>query len=47
MDLYINNITPKSELEKKEIIRANKNSFKYDGKPSKKDRRALNDYLND
>ena len=47
VDLYINNITPKSELEKKAIIRANKNSFKYDGKPSKKDRRTLNDYLND
>ena len=28
-------------------INLNKNNFKYDGKPSKKDRRDLKNYLND
>jgi ribosome-associated heat shock protein Hsp15 len=37
VDLYIKNVTPISELEKKETIRSNKNNFKFDGKPTKKD----------
>ena len=47
VELYIKNITPVSELEKKEIIISNKSNFKFDGKPSKKDRRDLNEYLNE
>ncbi len=47
VDLYIKNVTPISELEKKETIRSNKNNFKFDGKPTKKDRRDLNQYLNE
>ena len=37
----------KFSINKKEIINLNKNNFKYDGKPSKKDRRDLKNYLND
>mgnify|MGYP006094407935 FL=1 len=47
VDLYLKNVTPISELEKKETIRSNKNNFKFDGKPTKKDRRDLNEYLNE
>jgi|TARA_B110000438_G_scaffold59164_1_gene59257 ribosome-associated heat shock protein Hsp15 len=47
VELYIKNITPVSELEKKEIIISNKRNYKFDGKPSKKDRRDLNEYLNE
>ena len=46
VNLYIDNITPNSEINKKEIINLNKNNFKYGGKPSKKDRRDLKNYLN-
>lgn len=47
VELYVQNITPKSELEKREIINTQKRNFKFDGKPSKKDRRDLNEYLNE
>ena len=46
-ELYIQNITTKSELEKKETLSSQKKNFKFDGKISKKDRRDLNKYLNE
>jgi ribosome-associated heat shock protein Hsp15 len=46
VELYIENITPKSELEKKIMINAQKKNYKFDRKPSKKERREINKYLN-
>ena len=47
VELYVKNITPKSELEKREIINSQKKNFKFDGKLSKKDKRDINKYLNE
>ena len=47
VDLYILDITPKVELEKKETLLNNKNNFKFKGKPTKKERRDIQDYLNE
>jgi ribosome-associated heat shock protein Hsp15 len=47
VEIYIVNLTPKTELEKKEIIQNNKNNFRFKGKPSKKERRDIQDYLNE
>ena len=47
VDIYLLNITPKIELEKNEILQKNKNNFKFKRKPSKKERRDIQDYLNE
>ncbi|MDA0758219.1 MAG: S4 domain-containing protein [Bacteroidetes bacterium] len=47
VDIYLLNITSKIELEKKETLSNNKTSFKFKGKPSKKERRDIQDYLNE
>ena len=46
IDIYLLNMTPKIELEKKEVL-LNNNNFKFKGKPSKKERRDIQDYLNE
>ena len=47
VELYVKNITPKSELDKREIINSQKKNYKFDGKLSKKDKRDINKYLNE
>tara|TARA_B100000780_G_scaffold279157_1_gene256043 strand:+ start:9868 stop:10227 length:360 start_codon:yes stop_codon:yes gene_type:complete len=47
VDLYLKDLTPKSENEKKEILNKYKNNFKYESKPSKKERRDINEFLNE
>ena len=46
IDIYLLNMTPKIELDKKESL-LNNNDFKFKGKPSKKERRDIQDYLNE
>ena len=46
VDLYLKDLTPISENEKKEILLKTKNNFKFKGKPSKKERRDINEFLN-
>ena len=46
IDIYLLNLTPKIELEKKQSL-INNNNFKFKGKPSKKERRDIQDYLNE
>ena len=46
IDIYLLNMTPKIELDKKELL-LNNNDFKFKGKPSKKERRDIQDYLNE
>lgn len=47
LNLYLKDITPKSENEKKEILSNSKDNFKFKGKPSKKERRDINNFLNE
>ena len=47
VDLYLKDLTPQSENEKKEILNRTKNNFKFKGKPSKKERRDINEFLNE
>ena len=47
VDLYLKDLTPKSENEKKEILLKTQSNFKYKGKPSKKERRDINEFLNE
>ena len=47
VDLYLKDLTPISENEKKEILLKTKNNFKFKGKPSKKERRDINEFLNE
>ena len=47
MDLYLKDLTTQSENEKKEILLKTKNNFKFKGKPSKKERRDINEFLNE
>tara|TARA_B100001094_G_scaffold122617_1_gene118330 strand:+ start:9202 stop:9561 length:360 start_codon:yes stop_codon:yes gene_type:complete len=47
VELYVKNITPKSELIKIEIIKSQKKNYKFDRKLSKKDKRDINKYLNE
>jgi len=47
LNLYLMDITPKSENEKKEILSNLKDYFKFKGKPSKKERRDINNFLNE
>ena len=47
LDLYLKDITPRTEKEKKETLLKIKNNFKFKGKPSKKERRDINDFLNE
>ena len=47
LDLYLKEITPKTEKEKKEVMSKIKNNFKFKGKPSKKERRDINNFLNE
>ena len=46
IDIYLLNMTPKIELDKKESL-LNNNDFKFKGKPSKKEGRDIQDYLNE
>ena len=47
VDLYLKDLTPQSENEKKEILLKTKNNFKFKGKPSKKERRDITEFLNE
>ena len=47
VDLYLKDLTTQSENEKKEILLKTKNNFKFKGKPSKKERRDINEFLNE
>ena len=46
VNLYIEDLTKETEIEKKKIIKLNRTSFKFENKPSKKDRRKLKNFLN-
>lgn len=47
VNLYLRDLTPKSENEKKDLMVGIKNNFKFKGKPSKKERRDINNFLNE
>ena len=47
VDIYLKDLTPKSENEKKEILLKTQSNFKYKGKPRKKERRDINEFLNE
>ena len=47
VDLYLKDLTTQSENEKKEILLKTKNNFKFKGKPSKKERRDISEFLNE
>ena len=46
VNLYVEDCTKENEIEKKEIIDLNRKNFKFENKPSKKDRRELKNFLN-
>jgi len=46
VNLYVEDCTKETEIEKKEIIDLNRKNFKFENKPSKKDRRELKNFLN-
>ena len=47
VSLYIKDLTKKEELEKLETIHLQKNNYKFENKPSKKDLRDLKSFLGD
>lgn len=47
VNLYLRDLTPKSENEKKDMMVGIKNTFKFKGKPTKKERRDINKFLNE
>ena len=47
VNLFLRDITPKSQNEKKETIGVIKNNFKFNRKPSKKERRDISNFLNE
>lgn len=48
VDIYRTDTTPKSEFEAQDLLRYSKDYYrkKGEGRPTKKDRRDINDYLN-
>lgn len=49
VNLYINDLTPKEEFEKQELLKYSKEYYrkKGSGRPTKKDRRDIEDWLDD
>lgn len=49
VDIYRMDLTPKSEFEQQELLKYSKEYYraKGEGRPTKKDRRAITDYWND